>query len=178
MRALVLRLFLPFAAVSSIALCPGDAVSQVICGGMLRQDAFLSADLNCEGDGLRLAADGITLDCGGHAIQGEAQPDSAGIRLAGVRGATIRNCRISGFRTQIQAEDSPDLAILGDHLSAGRQARGLTARRCARLLMTSSRVDESLLAVYLDSSPDAALIGNEFEPHRGNYRGRRRAGFR
>jgi hypothetical protein len=46
------------------------AASHVACGDTLTVDTRLDSDLACPGDGLVIAADGVTLDLGGHTITG------------------------------------------------------------------------------------------------------------
>lgn len=48
-----------------------------------------------------IAANGITLDCAGHAVLG---PGSIGVLLKSRSGVTIRNCRVSGFETGVYLE--------------------------------------------------------------------------
>ena len=42
-----------------------------------------------------VAADGITIDCAGHSVTG---PGFAGFDIRNVRGTTIKNCNVSGFK--------------------------------------------------------------------------------
>lgn len=48
----------------------------------------------CSPTGLEIAADGIKLNCAGHAISGEGED---GIAVHGRTGVEVRNCRVSGF---------------------------------------------------------------------------------
>ena len=82
----------------------------------------LTADLTCAGDGLVVAAPGVTLDLGGHTISGpgsRANSIGTGVRVAAA-GVTVRNGTIQGFRDGL------------DSVGAGTLVTGL------RLLRTGS----------------------------------------
>lgn len=86
------------------------APARAECGQKIAANFVLANDLTCTGDGLVVAADGITLDLGGKLLKGPGmgpqtwpapQLDSVGVRVDGKRGVTVRNGRISEFSTGV-----------------------------------------------------------------------------
>jgi parallel beta-helix repeat protein len=52
-------------------LYPGQALAtHVSCGDTITQDTTLDSDLACGASGLRIAVDGVSLDLGGHTVEG------------------------------------------------------------------------------------------------------------
>jgi parallel beta-helix repeat protein len=69
---------------------------------VVRADTRLTADVGpCAGDGIVVAADGVTLDLNGHRVYASPGPprtgDFSGIHLTGVRDVTVRNGEVTGF---------------------------------------------------------------------------------
>jgi len=90
------------------------------CGDTLRADAILTADLTgCTGVGLRVAADGVVLDCAGHAITGNG--GSYGVLLDSTTGAEVRNCRISGFDRGVRLFAGGTNTVSGSEIFGNRQ---------------------------------------------------------
>jgi parallel beta-helix repeat protein len=80
------------------------------CGQRIERSFVLANDLECAGDALVAAADGIVLDLAGHLLKGPGmgpqtwpapQLDSVGIRADGRKGITVRNGRITAFSTGV-----------------------------------------------------------------------------
>lgn len=90
-------------ATASIALSAGQALAQVSCGTTIMQNTTLTRDLNnCQDQGIIIGAAGITLDLGGHTIDGDGEMDAIDIGVdntAGHAGVTIKNGRIREFVT-------------------------------------------------------------------------------
>lgn len=63
-----------------LLIVPGRAAAaRVRCGDTITRDTTLHADLsNCHKHGIRVGADGITLDLNGHSITGDGTPSSPG----------------------------------------------------------------------------------------------------
>src|SRR6185503_18960422 len=84
-----------------VALCtftaPANAVT-LSCGQTITQDTTLDSDLvDCPGDGVVIGAPGITLDLGGHLIDGagfgagfQGVDDTAGHDAVTVTGGTVQ----------------------------------------------------------------------------------------
>ncbi len=90
---------------SQAGAVPAGAVAPA-CGDTITQSMTLTADLGpCPNFGLRIGADGITLDLGGRRILGTgAKGDGAGVYLLGRRGVTVRNGTVSGFDAGVAIE--------------------------------------------------------------------------
>lgn len=84
----------------SSSLIPAVA-GVVSCGATLTSDTVLTADLlNCTSLGIAVGADGITLNCQGHAISGTPPNpfnQGTGIRLAFRQNVTVENCEVRSF---------------------------------------------------------------------------------
>ena len=70
------QLLLAAVAVLQVAMSAGPARAEHVgCGDVITQDTTLDSDLiDCPGDGLVIGADGVTLDLGGHVIDGDGVP--------------------------------------------------------------------------------------------------------
>lgn len=86
---------LVFAVTGFMAFTGGPAIANhVTCGDLITEDTILDADLTCDTPGvpaLTIAADGVTLDLGGHMV---VSFESVGVLNDGHDGVTIRNGRI------------------------------------------------------------------------------------
>jgi hypothetical protein len=114
-----------------LALAPSSAMANhVQCGDVITQGTTLDSDVVCTGEtfdvtAITIAASGVTLDLGGHAIVGEASyedPSSNGIATFGeLSDITIRNGTVQGFSTGIRIETSDSLVerVFLDNGSAG-----------------------------------------------------------
>jgi parallel beta-helix repeat protein len=72
----------------------------IACGAEITEDTTLDGDLACgRGPALIIAADGVTLDLGGHTVSGDPAASEAGpgILLRGVTGARVRNGVVQHF---------------------------------------------------------------------------------
>src|SRR5689334_20427253 len=72
----------------------------VACGATITHSTTLTADLlDCPGVGLRIGADGVVLDLGGHTVAASAarNPRAHGILVVGHDRVVIRNGRVRGF---------------------------------------------------------------------------------
>jgi hypothetical protein len=171
------------AAASVLGTAPGAGASHVQCGDVITQDTRLDSDLvDCQGAGLVIGAAGVTLDLGGHTIDGAGgdQEEDLGILNQGFDGVTIRNgfIRDSFFGVQIRASDNTvrrvvvdDLTTYGSAISMrgdrnrvehnGALGGGLSVRgdylRVAHNLVTDESED-SFMSVY---GAHATVVHNE-----------------
>ena len=99
-RSLLLGLGL---VVLSALLPAGAAATHVACGDVLTQDTTLDSDLlDCPGDGVVIAATGITLDLGGHTIDGTGvEAGNQGVENNGADDVVIRNGTITDFHAGV-----------------------------------------------------------------------------
>jgi hypothetical protein len=97
-----------------------QAVS-VGCGSVVTANVMLSNDLQrCPGDGLVVAADGVTVDLAGHTIGGSGQ--GVGIRVLSSH-VSVRNGSIERFGTGIQTTSEPrSLGTMIVHISVSRNS--------------------------------------------------------
>jgi parallel beta-helix repeat protein len=86
------------------------------CGAEITTNTTLDADLVCEkGPALVIAADGVTLDLGGHTVEGGARfgSDGPGILLRNVSGCTVRNGTVQKFEAGVAVEGGAGNLIEG-----------------------------------------------------------------
>jgi parallel beta-helix repeat protein len=70
---------------------------RVRCGDVISRSTVLRNDLTCDGDGLVIGADNVTLDLDGHSITGRRGDGSVGIENAGRDEVTIKNGFVNEF---------------------------------------------------------------------------------
>ncbi|MFP5377017.1 MAG: right-handed parallel beta-helix repeat-containing protein [Acidimicrobiia bacterium] len=116
-------------AAGTVLVGPAGAAT-LGCGDVITEDTTLTADVGpCAGTGLVVAADGVTLDLGGHTVMGDAEArsageelgptgrDRAGIVLRQVSDVVVANGTVTGFDAGV--------AIVG---GGGNTVRRVTAR--------------------------------------------------
>jgi hypothetical protein len=87
------------AAFTAIA-AQADAAQPLTCGATITKNTTLTADVTgCPGTGIKIGADGITLDLAGHTVSAAAErnPKAHGILNEGHDGVTIRGGTVRGF---------------------------------------------------------------------------------
>jgi parallel beta-helix repeat protein len=95
------------------------------CGATVTADVTLHADLiGCAGDGLVVAADGITVNLGGHLVAGTRGEGSAGVRVAGRHRVTVTGGRIQGFDVGVYAGGSSGTRV--EAVTATANEQGVT----------------------------------------------------
>lgn len=94
---------------SALVNAPADArQAPLTCGATITSDTTLQSDLtNCQGNGIIIGADDVTLDLNGHTIDGDGSPDPTcdpstefcdfGIVVEGHSGVVIRHGSIRKF---------------------------------------------------------------------------------
>jgi hypothetical protein len=75
------------------------------CGETLIENAVLTTDLVCSGNGLELGANGISLNCQGHSIS-KTGSGGTGVLVNNTLGVTISNCSILDFDYGVFVENS------------------------------------------------------------------------
>jgi Right handed beta helix region len=87
-------------AAIAVALLPATAQGAPACGDVVTEDVRLETSLTgCE-TGLVVGADGVTVDLGGHAIEGTGS--GTGVVSTGFAHVTITNGTIRGFGTGVR----------------------------------------------------------------------------
>src|SRR3954454_6056172 len=86
---------------------------KVRCGQVITRDTTLRKDLlDCPGTALTIGADGVTLDLGGHVVDGTNAPGGEGIAVDGHPHATIVHGTVRDFRLNgIALRDAPGSAV-------------------------------------------------------------------
>ena len=89
---------------------PPAAATNDLCGSSVSSNLELDEDLSCVGDGLIVAADGITIRLNGHTIMGPGPgSDTVGIRIAGRDEVSVSGPGvITNFRTGVLIEGGSD----------------------------------------------------------------------
>ena len=114
------------AALFAVTAAPAYA-SHVGCGSLITTDTTLDSDVGpCVGDALIVAADGVTLDLGGHTVSGAGT--GAGVRVARHTGVEVMNGTIEGFHTGLVLDEADGNHIwsltLRDNLRQGITVAG------------------------------------------------------
>ncbi|HXV60170.1 MAG TPA: hypothetical protein VEK15_05715, partial [Vicinamibacteria bacterium] len=86
------------AASLTLILMTGAVQADVQCGDIITRSVKLSADLTCDGQGLIIGADDVTLDLNGHTITGIGPEgdEYLGVSGEGLEHVTIKNGEIRG----------------------------------------------------------------------------------
>ncbi|MFP5316687.1 MAG: right-handed parallel beta-helix repeat-containing protein [Acidimicrobiia bacterium] len=86
---------------------------ELTCGATVTESITLTADIGpCPDYGLRVGADNITIDLGGHRIFGTASPrDGAGVFLFRRSGVTVRNGTVEFFDAGVAIEGGSGNAV-------------------------------------------------------------------
>src|SRR5438034_11673870 len=90
------------------------------CAMRVSESFTLANDMTCQGDGMVIDVDNVTVDLGGHALTGPGmgpqtwplpQLDSVGVRVGGHTGVVVRNGKTTGFSTGVYFVDETASAI-------------------------------------------------------------------
>src|SRR5918998_5929404 len=94
---------LTLTAISCVAVtAPPAHAAAPSCGAVVMKSTTLRANLtNCPGDGLVIGADNLTLDLGGHTIDGTGATGSVGVLLMARHGVTVKRGRIKEFGNDV-----------------------------------------------------------------------------
>jgi parallel beta-helix repeat protein len=97
------------------ANCGGSTACK--CGDTVTRSAALAANIGvCTGTGLKVLS-GVTLDCRGRTITGNNLSNAKyGVLLDKTKRATVKNCRITGFRKGIRLAGGSENQITGNEL--------------------------------------------------------------
>lgn len=133
---------------------PERPFRQGLGGQTITKSVTLTEDiLDCEGDGIFVAADGVVLDCGGHTISGLSKGN--GITSIDRQDVTIRNCVIRGFENGIH---------LASKVSSSRQE--MSAFRSRGNLIEKSTLTRNDHGVFLLASRHDRITRNRILDNR------------
>lgn len=142
-RAVLVASVVATISTGTVLVSPAGAAA-LACGDVITEDTTLTADVGpCPGTGLVVAADGVTLDLGGHTITGDAEArsanddvgptgrDRAGIVLRQVRDVVVTDGTVTGFDAGVAIVGGGDNSVrrvtahgnVNYRLITGRDAR-------------------------------------------------------
>jgi parallel beta-helix repeat protein len=147
---------LVLAATAFVSSTPAQA-SHVRCGDVIARDTRLDSDLiDCPGNGIVIGADGITLDLGGHVIDGVQFQSPVGVDDTGHDGVTIRNGSVQQFATGIALRNTNDSRVTNVRV---REAFwGLALQHAHRNHLAGNEVSESTTAIDLADDAEGNVI--------------------
>ncbi len=91
----------------------------VACGDTLTSGVILTTDLTCDGDGLLIGADDVTVNLAGHTLGGPGY--GVGVTLQGHKGVTVKNGVITGFGTaSVHADQGASVTLSRVRISGTR----------------------------------------------------------
>jgi hypothetical protein len=138
-----------------------QAQAQPACGQTITQSTTLTADLGpCPDYGIKIGADGIVLDLGGHRIFGTANfNDQAGVYMLGRTGARVQNGTISDFDAGVVIEGGSRNTVTGITAirNIGRQSQTVTTRFGEGIAIESSSYNQILGNRTEDNGPFAGI---------------------
>lgn len=153
-----------------LALAPANALAgHVECGDRITRDVRLDRDLvNCRGNGLTVAADGVTIDLGGHVVDGTGRGTGVfnGQWGEGHRDVVIRNGTVRGFKVGVRSG------------ARGTRVTGLTVKRNAAggiaLRSRGCRIERNVVAdnayghgIFVGGVSECRVVGNRVSGHLG-----------
>ena len=155
---------------AALALAPADALARhVECGDRVTRDVRLDHDLfNCRGNGLTVAADGITIDLGGHVVDGIGR--GAGISNGqwgdGRRDVTIRNGTVRSFKVGVR---SGQRGTRISRLRVTRNAAGGIALRSRECRVEQNTVTDNGYGhgIFVGAVSGCRVTGNRVAGHLG-----------
>lgn len=136
--------------VAGIASSPPAAADDLTCGAVLTTSTVLQHDLlDCPGDGLVLAAAGITLDLNGFTIDGDnptaSSGQGAGVRVwPGVNGTTLTGPGLVQEFSEGVVLDSNSGGAVTD-VAFDRNTRGIALANASYALLQGNSVSSSWL---------------------------------
>jgi len=137
------------------------------CAMRVSESFTLANDMTCQGDGMVIDVDSITVDLGGHTLTGPGmgpqtwplpQLDSVGVRVGGHTGVTIRNGKTIGFSTGIYFIDMESSTI--ENLTTQRNRFGFYIHASKKITVKASDVEFNIYGLHLQNSDDSLLQGN------------------
>lgn len=123
--------------------------ANVTCGEVITQDTRLENDLvDCPEHGIVIGADDITVNLGGHTIDGEPEGffDNGIDNSAGYDGVTIRNGTVIQFDTGVALVGTIDNHVEGLVVSTVNFGNGIVVDGFARLDSHSNRIEKNTLS--------------------------------
>jgi parallel beta-helix repeat protein len=120
----------------------------------LTQDVLNSANTTC----INVAADNVTLECGGKAIDGLGGSNTNGIYAGSVKNFTARNCAVSDWWYAIYLDNVTGSTLYGGDFTASRN--GIEMSNSWRNNISNNVIDGTDYVVRMTNSSFNLLNGN------------------
>jgi copper-binding protein NosD len=99
------------------------------CGATVTQDTTLDSDLvDCPGNGVEIAGHGVTLDLGGHLIDGNGLGAFGVVTAPGTSGVTVENGRVRQFRFGVEIDGVGPSTVSDLELSEGHDGLAFSVK--------------------------------------------------
>ena len=137
------------------------------CAMRVSESFTLANDMTCQGDGMVVVSDNVTIDLGGHTLTGPGmgpqtwplpQLDSVGVRVGGHTGVTIRNGKTTAFSTGIYFIDMVSSSI--ENVTTLRNRFGFYIHASQKITVKDSDVEFNIYGLHLQNSDDCVLANN------------------
>jgi hypothetical protein len=148
------------------AVTPAQAATQPRCGDKIIENTTLTADLDCAGVGLVIAADKVVLNLAGHTISGKIALLAENVGRTVVLNGTLKGDRVHG----VTLKKAPNTRFESVTLSAGVDATRSDGVLFSRARQTS-RISELRFADFSSVNFENSTIPHD---HHGLLRLRRR----
>jgi hypothetical protein len=178
-RYLFIASLLAFSALTTITSQPSTILAQTtdLCGSTISSDVELTADINCEGDGIRVGGDNLTVNLNGFAMRGPGDDtNTTGIFVDGGHEVRIEGPgMIESFGTGIKYSDAVGGTI--SNVQVGSSGVGLLAESSEETQWKNLYVHDNRVGAIDDGSHNSevqgvALSSNDVAVHvMGNSRG-------
>jgi parallel beta-helix repeat protein len=164
------HLVLPGALVAALAasvlvVAPTAEARGVHCGQRIKHNFTLHRNLhNCRGDGLVVRANNIVIKLAGHTIDGRNRRSTAGIRITGLHGVTVKGGTIRQFGRGVWLVRASDNKIQSNVITGSFDEGVFVNEKSARNLIQGNRISWSgtrhhaLNADGIDARGPAALV--------------------
>lgn len=146
----------------TVKVRPHALATNAHCGQTVAASLTLNGDLICNGNGLIVTANSVTINLGGHVIIGSADAVSMGVRLAGTSD-TVTNGNVVQFRTGVQLDGKTDTASA---LRATFNYDGVVAFGAGDKVTTTQALDNQQFGIAVlgagDSVTSSKAISNSY----------------
>lgn len=128
----------------AVPVAPALGASRASCGKTIRHSFTLTNNLrNCRGDGLVVRASRITINLNGHTLDGVGTRTSAGVRVTGYTGVTVKNGVVRDFGRGVWYVRATNGRILRNRISGSADEGIFTNESSSRTLIQGNRVSGS-----------------------------------
>jgi len=152
MKKEVLFLICVLSVISFVNAANCGGATACNCGDTLNESWTMTSDLTgCTGDGIKIGANDLILDCAGNSLSGDGGSGDYGIDLlaGGYDNITIKNCNISNFEYGIYFFNSDNGTISNNTLNSNDY--GLQLRTSSNNSLMNNTANSNSEAGYLIS---------------------------